>query len=238
MSNRLFVVFALVGVLPFVSCGRGKVESVSNADPSRVRSASYVVVAEGDWPWWAGPQRDFESAAESIPVEFDEQQNCSWNYAIPGAGHSSPIVVGDQVFLTAAEESAKTKSLICVDRNTGDEKWIKTLHQGAFMHTHGKNSQASATPASDGERVFTAFMFDNGIQVSAVNLAGDILWQQKAGGFQSRHGFGSSLSIYKSLVIAAGDNPGSGFITALDRETGEIVWRISRVNESKPPKKV
>lgn len=214
------------------ACGGGKIDSISNADPEKIRSAAKVVVEAGDWPWWSGPNRNFESSEKNIPVSFGEDENCSWKYSFPGEGHASPIVVSGNVFIAIANLESKTKSLLCLDRETGKKKWDCELHKGRFMHTHGKNSQASSTPASDGQRVFTAFMFDNGIQVSAVDFNGKVLWQKSAGSFSSRHGYGSSPIIYRSLVIVAGDNPGSGFITAFDRESGEIVWRINRANES------
>lgn len=234
-SFRFPFLLAMMGYLALgllAGCGRRQVDSISNADPAKIHAESYVTVQPGDWPWWSGPSRNFQAEKQSVPVKFNESENLVWKYTIDGEGHSSPIVVGDNVLFTLANLEAKTKSLACLDRKTGTPKWETELHSGRFMNTHGKNSQASATPASDGKLVFTVFMIDNGLQVSAVNLDGDLVWQTTAGSFVSRHGFGSSLIIYKSLVIAAGDNPGSGFITALDRDSGEIVWRIARTNNS------
>lgn len=219
-------------VLGLGSCAR-KVESISNSNPEAIRNSEPISVADGDWPWWAGPDRNFVSRTKTLEDDCLDSSNIAWKLTIEdGTGHSSPIVVGDRILMTCADEARHTKSLVCVDLKSGQKQWSTVLHQGPFMHAHQKNSQASATPASDGQRVFTAFMFDSGIQVSAVDLSGNILWQTTAGGFQSRHGFGSSPVLYRSLVIVAGDNPGSGFISALDRETGEIVWRIPRSNES------
>ena len=225
---------ALIGILAcsIAGCGGGKVESIANSDPAKIRAAAKIELGENDWPWWSGQDRNFISNSKAVPTKFDAGQNCKWQYAINGEGHSSPVVVSDHVFLTVADLTAKTKSLVSLDRKNGKSKWSTVLHEGQFMHTHGKNSQASATPASDGKLVFTAFMFDNGIQVSAVDYEGNIVWQKTAGEFRSRHGFGSSPVIYRSLVIVAGDNEGSGFVTAMDRESGDIVWRINRNNES------
>ena len=132
----------------------------------------------------------------------------------------------------ALAENQKTMSLAAYSRKDGSELWKKDLHSGSFMRSHQKNSQASSTPACDGESVFTAFMIDNGIQVSSTSVDGEINWQKTAGTFQTRHGYGSSPVIYKSLVIVSGDNPGSGFISAFDRTSGDLVWRVSRKNES------
>ncbi|MEK6249872.1 MAG: PQQ-binding-like beta-propeller repeat protein, partial [Planctomycetales bacterium] len=114
----------------------------------------------------------------------------------------------------------------------GERLWEKQLHKGGFMHTHKKNSHASPTPAWDGKRVFVVFMVDDGIFVSAVDKAGNIKWQTKAGSFSSKHGYGSSPVLYKSLVIVNGDNHGSGFLTALDRESGEVIWSIKRTDNT------
>lgn len=152
----------------------------------------------------------------------------AWQTPVPGRGHSSPSLWGERIFVSTADEQAQTKSLLCFDRATGKQLWEKVLHQGRFMHTHGKNSQASATPACDGSRVIVPFMFGDAIWVSAVDLEGKLLWQVEAGPFRSQHGYGSSPAFYESLVIVSGDNPGSGFLAALDRASGKVVWRIER----------
>ncbi len=152
----------------------------------------------------------------------------AWSASVPGRGHSTPCLWGEKLFVTTADEDRQTKSLLCFDRATGEQRWGKTLHEGRFMHTHRKNSQASASPACDGKRVIVPFMFDDAIWVSAVDLEGELLWQIKAGPFRSQHGYGSSPVLYESLAIIAGDNPGGGFLAALDRATGKIVWRVER----------
>lgn len=225
------IAFCIFVALIPLGCGGGKVDPITNSDPDAIRKEPSVVADKNDWPWWAGPTGDFISTSESVPTEFGESKNLAWKTAIPGEGHASPIVVGDKVFLALAENQ-KTMALAAYSRKDGSELWTTELHSGSFMRSHQKNSQASSTPACDGESVFTAFMIDNGIQVSSTSMDGKINWQKTAGTFQTRHGYGSSPVIYKSLVIVSGDNPGSGFISAFDRTSGDLVWRVSRKNES------
>lgn len=223
--------FFVLTILIQLGCGGGKIDPVTNADPDAIRKQPVVTAKANDWPWWAGPTGDFVSTSQSVPTEFGESKNLAWKIAIPGEGHASPIVVGDKVFLALAENQ-KSMSLACFSRNDGSELWKTELHSGSFMRSHQKNSQASSTPACDGDSIFTAFMIDNGIQVSSVSIDGKINWQKTAGSFKTRHGYGTSPIIYKSIVIIAGDNQGSGFIAAFDRQSGDLAWRVSRKNES------
>lgn len=189
-----------------------------------------IEVAEHDWPWWRGPDRNGKDVRVTIPTEWNQSQNIAWKSAVPGEGHSSPILWQDKLFLTTADMEEKLQRILCYNRDTGDMLWSLTAHAGGFMNMHSKNTQASATAACDGERVFAAFINSDALFVTAVDINGKLLWQTKAGDFRSEHGYGSSPVLYKSLVIVNGDNPGSGFVAALHRQTGEVIWRIARDN--------
>ena len=181
-----------------------------------------------DWPWWRGPHSDNTSAGGQVPTVWSETENVLWKVAIPGQGHGSPSVVGNQIFLATADEEAQVQSLISYERTSGRKLWEKEIHRGQFERLHKKNSHASSTPASDGEKVFVPFLNSDGIWVTAVNFQGEIAWQTNAGAFDSQHGYGGSPVLYESLVIVNGDNPGGGYMTALDRQTGDIVWSTRR----------
>jgi len=195
-------------------------------------ASSALVAARGDWPWWRGPNHNGVAELQDVPQNWDENRNVLWKVPIPGRGHASPIVVEDRIFLATADDAKQTMSLLCLDRPSGQTLWETKVHDGQFMHTHKKNSHASPTPAWDGNYVFVVFMVDDGIVVTALDKKGEIQWQKKAGPFDSKHGYGSSPLLYKSLVIVNGDNQGSGFVTAMDRKTGDIVWRVDRTNNS------
>lgn len=222
----------VLSLVVLIGCSSKPVEEVQVGDATEIQNSSNVVAAPGDWPWWHGPTGNNHAIGPLPPTEWSETKNVIWKASVPGLGHASPIVVGEQVFLATADDDAETMSLLSFDRASGIEQWSCELHSGGFMNMHQKNSHASATPASDGEKVYTVFMVQKGIWASAVNLEGEIVWQTMVGGFKSRHGYGSSPLIYKSLVIVAGDNDGGSFLAAVYRDSGKIAWRVSRAKGS------
>ena len=185
-----------------------------------------------DWPWWRGPTLNNVAAEQIVPLEFGPERNIAWSLELPGRGHASPIVVGKLVVVLTAEEASQTYRLLACDRGNGEIRWNTKLHEGGFAaKIHRMNSHASATPACDGERIFTAVVKDKQLWVSAVNLAGKVLWQQPAGPYDSIYGFGSAPALYESLVIICGENDQLGsWMAALHRGTGKIVWRVRRPN--------
>lgn len=218
-------------LLLVAGCSRGYPVDVVHVDGSRgIDDLPALAPAPEDWPWWRGPTRDGHAASGQAPLEWSEKQGVVWRTRVPGRGHGSPVVWGDQVFVPTADEQAETISLVCFDRESGAVIWTSEMHRGRFVHRHETNSHASATPACDGQRVFMSCVIDDGLWVTAVGCDGKIRWQQKAGGFVSQHGFGSSPVLYKSLVIVSGDNNGPGYLAALHRQTGDVVWRVERTN--------
>jgi outer membrane protein assembly factor BamB len=219
----------------FAACGGGTVEEIAKSVDAAGGQLAPAEIQPGDWPWWRGPSGDGKASVpkgDAPPTQWSESKNIAWKTPVPGRGHGSPCVKGGQIFLVTADEQAEVQSLLAFDRASGKPLWSKEIHRGKFMHRHNKNSHASCTPACDGERLFTVFMVADGIWVTAADLAGNILWQKKAGDFASKHGYGASPILYKSLVIVPGDHTDGAFLAALHRKTGEIVWRISRPNEA------
>lgn len=184
--------------------------------------------ADGDWPWWRGPNRDGISADRKVVTRWSPTENVVWATKVPGRGLSSPIVCGKRIFLTTADEKAQQQSILAFDRETGRQLWSTLAHQGKLVRKYPKNSHASATPACDGKRVFSVFINNDALHVTATDLDGKILWQTRAGDFQSLHGYGASPVLFKSLVIVTGDNVASAYIAALDAGTGKVVWRAER----------
>jgi hypothetical protein len=161
-----------------------------------------------------------------VPTEWSDSRNLTWKLSLPGAGFSSPIVVGKQVFVTAYSGSRDQvkRHLVCVDRETGEAAWTKTVDgvsdggDGGFAH-HG---QASHTPVSDGERVYV-MLGSSGVR--AFDLSGEQLWEQQLGNERaSRFGTASSPILYKDhLIVTAGAESES--IRAFDKKTGEEAWK-------------
>jgi len=187
------------------------------------------IVRLDDWPWWRGIRQDAHAAtADEPPTKWSDTENVVWKAEAPGRGHATPIVIGSRVFVSTCDESTESQSLLCYERSTGKQLWHTVVHRLGLMRAHSKNTHASATPASDGERVFTVFPNGDGVWVSALDFDGNILWQVEAGPFFSEHGYGASPVIYRSAVIVSADFPPAGYVTALDRKTGQHIWRKQR----------
>ena len=228
--KRFLCACSLLGlILP--GCGKSSPVSPIAAPKDGLSStASPIVLAPSDWPWWRGRDADGRSNAENAPIKWSRTENVRWSVPVAGAGHSSPIVCGNRIFLTSADEEAGTQSILAFERDTGQSLWSTVAHTGDLMHKHQKNSHASATPACDGHHVFAAFINSGALHVTAVDLQGDKVWQTNAGSFTSEHGYGSAPVLYESLVIVNGDSLDASFIAALDRATGDTVWRTPRTN--------
>ncbi len=184
-----------------------------------------------DWSWWRGPSFDGRAADNANPPtawDAQDKQNIVWQVNPPGEGHASPVVFGKQVFIATADDDAETQSLICYDADTGKRQWATVVHTGDLPSKHSKNTHASATPACDGQQVYTAFVIDDALHVSALDLSGKIVWQRRVGDFDSQHGFGASPVLWKSTVIITADHGGYGYVAALDRKTGEYAWHTPR----------
>jgi outer membrane protein assembly factor BamB len=192
---------------------------------------SAPAVAIADWPRFRGPDGSATSTDTDVPTEWSDKKNLKWVRELPGQGFSSPIVVGDIVFVTCytggASDLANLKRyLVAVDRRKGDILWSKTVpavlpefrEGGGFSH-HG---YASHTPASDGERVYVLF---GSTGVLAFDLKGKQLWQQSVGTERNaRFGSASSPILYKDLVIVTAGCE-SESIRAFDKKTGKEVWK-------------
>ena len=207
-----------------LSCSHSAVPSSTASNESSVT----IRHNSGDWPWWRGPTHDGKNSETNPPSQWDTEKNVVWKSPVPGRGHSSPTLSRDRLYLTTADEEQETQSLLCFSRGSGEQLWSETIHEGGFDRTHKKNSQASATPACDGERVFVAFVNRRALMVTAVDHDGKRAWQNSAGAFTSEHGFGASPVLYKSTVIVSGDSLGDSFLAALYRQSGEIAWRVPR----------
>jgi outer membrane protein assembly factor BamB len=189
--------------------------------------------ATKDWPFWRGPNRDGHAAKESrVPVEFGESQNVRWKVPVPGRGHSSPIVVGNRVFITTADETQQIQSVLAYDRAEGLQLWKIDLNQGGFpANNHPKNTEATPTIAADGERLFVVFVNHKQVHLTALGLDGSTQWKQVVGPFDPKrfeYGYAPSPLLYGSSVIVAAEHDGDSAIAAFSRQSGEPIWRAPR----------
>src|SRR5262245_40557414 len=109
-----------------------------------------LVFAE-DWPSWRGPMGDGHTKETAIPSTWDAKA-VVWKTALPGEGQSSPIIVGDRIFLTTALDKGKKRVVLCVDRKKGSILWQQDVWSGTPELIHKMNTWATASCATDGER--------------------------------------------------------------------------------------
>jgi hypothetical protein len=186
-----------------------------------------------NWPCWRGPRGDGTSHEHAVPLHWSEAENIAWKVAVPGRGHASPIVWADRIFLVSADEDRQERLLCCFDRSGGSLLWQRTVLVAPLEEKHALNSYASSTPATDGDQVYVAFLDRQEMLVAAYDLQGERRWAARPGGFASKHGFCSCPVLFENLVIVNGDHDGNGYLVALDRETGQTVWRIDRPNNTR-----
>ncbi|MGE3410384.1 MAG: PQQ-binding-like beta-propeller repeat protein [Pirellulales bacterium] len=188
--------------------------------------------AKTDWPWWRGPTRNGIASEQPVPTKLSATDNVVWKAAVPGRGHSSPTVVGQKVFLTTADESQQVHYVLAFDRGSGEALWQTEINRGGFPDkNHPKNTEATPTVASDGEKLFATFFHHEKIEAVALDFEGKILWRQVAGPFNPQafeYGYAPSPLIYRKNLIVSGEYDGKSFLTALDRKSGKLAWRTPR----------
>ena len=237
---------SLVVLLPFlaaaVSCNA---QSEADDQPSTTvgETTTEPALAPGaapsaDWPNFRGPSGMGASASE-LPVEWSETENIAWKTPLPGAGASSPIVLGDHIYLTSftgylvpGEDRGSldqlTRHLICLNRE-GKILWdtpVKAkLPEEDQIRDHG---YAANTPAADADRIY-AFFGKTG--VFAFDHDGNRLWQADVGSNTSGWGSAASPLLYEDLVIVNASVESESLV-ALDRKSGEEKWRAGGINES------
>jgi outer membrane protein assembly factor BamB len=189
-----------------------------------------------DWPQFRGPSGLGVAPDKGLPVTWSDDSNLAWKTELPGPGSSSPIVVGNRVFLTcysgyglpgkpAGNRADLKRHLLCLDRKSGKRLWQRDVAAvqpeqayDAELRLHG---YATSTPVSDGKTVYVFFGMTG---VLAFDLEGKKLWQTSVG--EGKHSYGSAASpvLYKNLLIVNA-NIESKALVGLDRNTGKIIWR-------------
>lgn len=189
--------------------------------------------AEGeDWPGWRGPQHDGISRHAKPPTHWSEDTNITWKTPTVGIGHSSPVVAGDRVFLTACDPSKDARLVICYERSTGKELWRETVALSPIEPMHPKNSPASSTPVTNGRVLVATFAVDGSYFAFGLDHDGQHLWKRKLAAFVSRHGFHSCPILHDDTILLAGlQDSDESFIARLDIATGEPLW-MTKTNTS------
>ncbi len=185
-----------------------------------------------DWPWWRGPFRNGHSQATKVPAELSESKNLLWKTKVPGRGHASPVVVGNQVFLSTSDSKTQTHSVHAFDLADGHPLWNVELNRGGFpAKNHAKNTEATPTIASDGISLFVTYYHHDAVHLISLSMEGEQLWAQRIDRFLPKmyeYGYAPSPLLYKDTVIVAYEYDGPSGLVALDRKTGKEVWKTAR----------
>jgi outer membrane protein assembly factor BamB len=189
--------------------------------------------AAGNWPHWRGDAGNGVALEGAPPVSWSDTKNVKWKVEIPGSGSGSPIVWENRVFVvTAVPVAAGSEELefvvLCFDRGNGELIW-KQVANRAKPHegTHATNGFASASPCTDGEHLYAHF---GSRGLYCYTLDGELVWKRDLGRMQARAGFGegSSPTLAGDKVIVPWDHEGQSHLFALDKKTGETVWKVDR----------
>lgn len=210
--------------------------------------------ADNNWPQFRGAAARGVSDNNNLPVKWSTTENVEWKADLPGRGWSSPIVWGDRIFLTSVinqGESEKPKKglyfggdrpnppesvhqwmVYCLDLNSGDIVWEQQVHEGPPESSiHLKNSFASESAVTDGNRVYACF---GNLGIYCFDLDGNPLWNHALENHKTRLGWGTAASpvVHDGRLYFVNDNDEDSYLLALDAATGEEIWRVPRDEKS------
>src|SRR5579871_5065242 len=175
-----------------------------------------------DWPRFRGPNGSGVNETSGLPAEFGPQQNVIWRTPLP-PGHSSPILVGDHIFLTAYEgDKLLTFSL---DRTTGKIQWRREAPRDRVVKVDARNSPASPSPVSDGKNVYVFF---NDYGLVSYGVDGNERWRLPLGPFNNVYGIGVSPVLVDDKVVLAIDQSTGSYIAAYGQNDGKLKWKKTR----------
>ena len=217
-------------------------------------ASSWVSASEFRWAQFRGPGALGVQDGKGIPDTWGTNRNVAWTTEIPGYGWSSPIVWDDRIFVTSVVKDGSVETprkglyfggerpvpsqeshhwmVFCLDRTTGRKLWEKEVHHGAPAGSlHLKNTYASETPVTDGERVYAYF---GNLGLFCLSFDGTELWSKRFGAFKIRNGWGTAASpvLHGDRIYIVNDNEEKSFLVALDKRTGEEAWRWDRAEKS------
>lgn len=206
-----------------------------------------------NWMQWRGPYADGRAGDHAKPpLQWSSGKNIAWSVELPGEGSATPTVLGNQVYvLSAVKTNRKSTTLIekdersrtapdqfiyqfvvaSYDRNSGKQLWQQIATEEApHEGKHQTNTYAAGSPITDGERLYFSF---GSRGVFCYSLAGDLLWRVDLGRMRTRSGWGEAVTpvLTKDWVIVNWDHEDGSFIAAIDKQSGEIRWKVDRAGE-------
>jgi outer membrane protein assembly factor BamB len=198
---------------------------------------SFTALAHADnWPQWRGPQNNGHSSEKGLPISWSETKNIAWKLDLPGIGSSTPVIWGDRIFLTAA---VKNELVVLCANTDGKMLWTRTVGKTARGDIrNGEGNDASSTCSTDGKLVVAYFGSGD---MACYDFDGKQIWkidiQKRYGKFQIQHGMHITPLLHENHLYLALLHGGGHWIIALDKTTGNEVWKAPRktdaVGESK-----
>lgn len=182
-----------------------------------------------DWPQFRGPDGQGHAPGARVPTTWSATENIAWKAGVPGKAWSSPIIVGDRIYLTTAVESGRKLSLrtLAVSLSEGSTLWSREVfakpEAGPY---HKKNSHASPTPVHHAGRIYAHFGHHGTACLRASD--GEVLWKQESLDYPPLHGNGGSPIVLEDMLIFSCDGTQNPFMVALSLETGKVRWKTPR----------
>jgi outer membrane protein assembly factor BamB len=193
--------------------------------------AFLAVLASGmyaaQWPRFRGPNGEGVAPDTNLPVSWKGPEEASWKVALPGEGNSSPVIWDDHLFVQSASADGQRRFLLCLRPRTGQIVWQRDW-AGKAAPKHRKNTFASNTPATDGQRVYALFWTGERYTLLACDFAGNVVWERDLGTYTSQHGAGHSPIVHEGKVIVANDQDGTSELLAFDARSGQPLWQTPR----------
>lgn len=192
----------------------------------RTASALHLILASvllaADWPQFRGVNSSGVSTDTGLPVEMNPTTNVVWKTELP-PGHSSPVLVGDSIFLTAADDEKLW--VFALDRSSGRIKWRREVPRPRKEELHKSNSSASPSAVSDGKNVY-AFFTDFGL--ISFGPDGNERWRMPLGPFNNPMGMASSPVLSGNKLLQVCDQEEGSYFLAIDKDSGKTIWRAER----------
>ncbi len=215
-------------------------------------------ISAQNWPQWRGPDGRGISQETDLPLTWSPEKNVLWKASVPGTGHSSPVIWGDQIFLTSAIQGKELPEptaaihyvqgqvfkhpdwagsnfewafkVFALEKSSGKISWERTAYAGpVYDHIHRRNTYASGTPVTDGEFLYAYFGAEG---LYCYDLEGKLIWKKSFDGIGTvGMGNGTSPVLFEDQILLVIDQEMGGtdsFLLSLDRKTGEEQWRVAR----------
>ena len=187
-------------------------------------------LAAGDWPGFRGPLGNGVSDEVGLPVALDATKHIAWRIDLPGRGLSSPLVVGDRVFVTASGGTRQDRlQILCLNAADGSVIWQRQFWAMGSTMCHDKTSIAAPTPVTDGRRLFAIFSSND---LFCLDLDGNLKWLRGLTldypNARNSLGMASSLVLAGGVLVAQVENDSESFTAGLDKQSGANLWRVDR----------